>query len=80
MKQAKYFYLVTGLGKDHWISKEGTLKGFEHNKIHVGCEYWPFSRDKARYEKKHGVCYADPVRIILQFENKPPYKFIKQVS
>lgn len=78
MSTPKYFYVVTMFPLDNWCSGNKLSHCGEDPKefIHyIGEESWPLTRDKARKAKRKFFCEN-----IFQFENKPPYKFIKQVS
>lgn len=74
MKQPKYFYLTTQLGVDTYIEGGNLKPGFTN---YIGGQWWPYTRDKAR---KIGPQIGDALPVeIFQFENTPPYKFVKVV-
>lgn len=74
MKQPKYFYLTTQLGVGV-CTEGGNLKPYL--KGYIGGQWWPYTRDEARKVGPQ-VDHELPVEI-FQFENTPPYKFIKKV-
>lgn len=69
----KYFYLCTDLSPETWINDDINLisgGGWVRACKWIGTEYWPHTRAEARLR---------PEQTIMQFENKPPYKFVKIV-
>ena len=74
MRIPKYFYVTSYLQSDHWVSVSGNLSNPNEFFEFIGGKYWPYTRDEARK-----CLVRDGTSFIYQFENKPPYKFIKQV-
>lgn len=76
MKQPKYFYLTTQLGVGTYIEGGNLKRGFTN---YIGGQWWPHTREEARAVGPQLNPEKGRVEI-FQFENKPPYKFIKKVS
>lgn len=75
MKQPKYFYAITKIytEEDFFDNPELWAKSYEY----AG---WRTVREWARRRVRQGVDYGHTGYKIYQFENKPPYKFVKVVS
>jgi hypothetical protein len=74
MRKPKYFYVPTSFPKKYWVDVREALEDADFYQKFIGGKHWPFTRDEARK-----CLVRDGTSFIYQFENKPPYKFIKQV-
>lgn len=76
MKQPKYFYVTTQHKLEMLLEGDNIKQGYAN---FIGSQWWPYTRAEARQVGPQMLHCMEPVSI-YQFENTPPYKFIKKVS